>query len=218
MMQESSVTITSYLAFVGLAALLTVTPGPDSLLTLRFALRDRPSGFAASAGSAVATLLWAALVAVGLASLLEQSAELYRALKVIGGLYLVCLGIAAIRKARRPLDEVGAAKRRGSAGRLRSASVAGFLSSMTNPKLGLFFVAVLPQFVPQNEAALANTMLLGATYSAVTFVYLALLSLVSHRASVLLRRPRVTAAVEAGSGAVLVALGIGTAASAAQPA
>ena len=63
------------MAFVGLSLLLAMTPGPDTFLVLRFSLRDAKSGIAAAAGSALGSLLWAFAVAVGLASLLEQSAD-----------------------------------------------------------------------------------------------------------------------------------------------
>ena len=72
-------------AFVGLSLLLAMTPGPDTFLVLRFSLRDAKSGIAAAAGSALGSLLWAFAVAVGLASLLEQSAAAYRIVKIAGG-------------------------------------------------------------------------------------------------------------------------------------
>jgi threonine/homoserine/homoserine lactone efflux protein len=81
---------------------------------------------------------------------------------------------------------------------------------MTNPKVGLFFIAVLPQFVPHGESALVTTMILGATLSLVIFLYLAGLALIADRANAWLNRPRVTKAIEGTSGGILVALGIGT--------
>ena len=77
------------LAFAGLCLLLSVTPGPDTFLVLRISLRSAGAGIAAALGSAVASLVWAALVGVGLAAVLEDSAEVFRWLKIAGGLYLL---------------------------------------------------------------------------------------------------------------------------------
>ncbi|WP_141879938.1 LysE family translocator [Homoserinimonas aerilata] len=205
-------TAAALLAFTGLAIVLALTPGPDTVLTLRFALRDRLSGLLAACGSAVATIVWAVLVAVGLAALIAQSAELYRGLKIVGGLYLVYLGVQAIRHARSAVEAV---TETAPIGRRRrpTAAFAGFMSTMTNPKVGLFYIAVLPQFVPHGDDALAHTMLLGAIMAAIGLAYLCLVTFIADRANRLLRRPRVTLWLERASGGILVTLGVGTAAS-----
>jgi threonine/homoserine/homoserine lactone efflux protein len=217
------VTIAAYLAFLGLSAVLALTPGPDSLLVLRYSVRHARSGMAAAFGSALSTLVWAVLVGIGLAALIEQSAELYRVLKVIGGVYLLYLGVQAILHSRRaPADP--AATDTGTGGRARPTAAnrggragpfaAGALSTLTNPKVGLFFLAVVPQFLPDDGSAFALTMLLGATVAAVGFAYLVVLALVAARATAWLQRPRVAKYIERVSGAILAALGIGTAATA----
>lgn len=201
----------SYLAFAGLSIILAVTPGPDTVLTLRYALRDRASGFLAAVGCAIGTIAWAVLVAVGLAALIEQSAELYRILKIVGGLYLIFLGVQAIRHSRRPTESSSGTATAPSP--RRNSAVAGFISTMTNPKVGLFYIAVLPQFVPSGSAALPTTMLLGATIAAIGLAYLVVITVVADQANRWLRRPRVTMWLERVSGGILVLLGIGTAAS-----
>jgi len=205
-------TFAAYLAFLGLSAVLALTPGPDSLLVLRFSVRQARSGVAAATGSAIGTLVWAVLVGVGLAALIEQSAELYRVLKIVGGLYLVFLGVQAILHSRREpvADEVGRVPRASVA----AAFGAGLLSTLTNPKVGLFFLAVVPQFLPTDGPAFPITMLLGATVAVVGFLYLAVLAAIAARATVWLKRPRVAKTIERVSGSILAALGIGTAATA----
>jgi len=205
-------TIAAYLAFLGLSAVLALTPGPDSLLVLRFSVRHARSGVAAATGSAIGTMVWAVLVGVGLAALIEQSAELYRLLKIVGGLYLVFLGVQAILHSRRApeADAVGRVPRASVA----AAFGAGLLSTLTNPKVGLFFLAVVPQFLPKDGSAFPITMLLGATVALVGFVYLAVLAAIAARATVWLKRPRVAKTIERVSGSILAALGIGTAATA----
>lgn len=207
--------MSSYLAFCGLCVVLAVTPGPDSFLILRFSLRKMSAGVAASFGSAMGYLVWAALVAVGLAALIEQSAMAYRGLKVLGGVYLVYLGIKAIRGDRKspsPSPDTPAVSRT----RMWNSFGAGLASTMLNPKVGLFFLAVVPQFLPKDGSVLGVTMFLGATLGAIVLVYLAGLCLVAAKANAWLNRPRVTRNLEISSGGILGLLGIGTAASAAQ--
>lgn len=212
-------TAASYLAFLGLAALLALTPGPDSLLVLRFSVRRVSGGIAAAIGCSISTLAWAALVGFGLAAIIEQSAEVYRVLKVAGGLYLVFLGVQAIRHSRRqPADAASEPRSFGRSlfGRdgLGSAFASGLLSTITNPKVGLFFLAIVPQFLPNGGTTFGTTMLLGATVAVVGLLYLFLLAAIAARATAWLKRPRVTKYIERISGSILAALGIGTAATA----
>jgi threonine/homoserine/homoserine lactone efflux protein len=208
--------MSSYLAFCGLCVVLAVTPGPDSFLILRFSLRKLSSGVAASFGSAAGYLVWAVLVAVGLAALIEQSAVAYRGLKVLGGIYLVYLGIKAIRGDRKKPSAPAPDGVAMVDSRSWSSCMAGLASTMLNPKVGLFFLAVVPQFLPKDKSVFAVTMLLGATLGTIVLIYLAGLCLVAAKANEWLNRPRVTRNLEISSGGILGVLGIGTAASAAQ--
>ncbi|WP_448004898.1 LysE family translocator [Agromyces bauzanensis] len=205
----------AFLAFCGLALILALTPGPDSFLTLRYSLRGLRSGIAAGAGAAIGQLGWALLVGVGLAAIIEQSAEVYQVIKLVGGLYLVYLGIQAFWRHR---NDVGVdATARVVPGPVRRAFLAGLISNLTNPKVGLFFLAVVPQFLPNGVSAFWMTMLLGATLTVIGGLYLVLLALVAAKANAWLNRPRVSRNLERTSGGILAALGIGTIASAAQP-
>ncbi|WP_405488175.1 LysE family translocator [Nocardia sp. NBC_00511] len=210
------------LSFAGLCVLLALTPGPDTFLVLRFSMVGSRQGIAAAVGSALGGLVWATVVAAGVAALLEQSATAYRTLKVIGGIYLLYLGVRTLlehRRARRSMSsEAGAAHELPGGGAerdssLRSALAAGLLSCVFNPKVGLFYLAVLPQFLTQ--VTFANTLTLGAIESSVAAIEMVLLAVVAARAVELLRRPRVRDRLDQISAAILAALGLGTVASAA---
>ncbi|MFI9405973.1 LysE family translocator [Nocardia sp. NPDC052316] len=209
------------LSFIGLCVLLSLTPGPDSFLVLRFSLVDARPGIAAAIGSALGGIVWAVVVAAGVAALLEQSATAYRALKVIGGIYLVYLGVRALldqrrqRRAARDAEGAGglADHAPGTRTSVRSAFTAGVVSCMFNPKVGLFYLAVLPQFL--TEVTFVNTLALGAIESVIAAVEMVLLALVASRAVALLGRPKIRERLEQASAAILATLGIGTAASAA---
>lgn len=202
-------TLAPYLAFCGLCLLLVLTPGPDTFLVLRFSMRRASTGIAASIGSGVGSIFWAVLVGIGLAALLEQSAETYRMLKILGGLYLVYLGIQAFRHSRNTVP--AATETPAVVTRARfSAFGAGLLSTAMNPKVGLFFLAIVPQFLPAHGDRFAVTMLLGATDAVIAIVYLSALTAVAAKANAWLKRPRVTTILERVSGGILGALGIGT--------
>ncbi|WP_380172607.1 LysE family translocator [Kineococcus sp. DHX-1] len=215
----------SLLAFAGLCVLLALAPGPDTFLVLRHGARDVRAGVAVAAGSAAGSLVWAVAVAVGLAALLEQSATAYRLVKIAGGLYLLHLGVSALVRSRRGSSPTSAAGTEdpgaSGPGTARGGFLAGLLSCCLNPKVGLFFLAVAPQFLPGSASGGAGfagqalqVLTLGVIDAAIAFVYLALVTAGAARAARWLRRPRVARALDRTCSAVLAAFGVGTLASA----
>lgn len=208
-----TMTAVTLLAFAGLCLVLSVTPGPDTFLVLRISLQSARAGVAAAFGSAVASLVWAALVGVGLAAVLEESAEVFRWLKIAGGLYLLYLGISSLIRARRATTSAPA----GHVPRREYSKKAGFgagaLSTLLNPKVGLFYLAVVPQFIPHGGNTLDTAMVLGAIESAIGFLYLVAVSIAAAKAMAWLQRPRVSNALERGSSGIIAALGLGVLAS-----
>jgi threonine/homoserine/homoserine lactone efflux protein len=206
-------TAVTLLAFAGLCLLLSVTPGPDTFLVLRISLQSAGAGLAAALGSALASLVWAALVGVGLAAVLEDSAEVFRWLKIAGGLYLLYLGISSLIRARRTTASpaAGHAPRRSYS--RRTGFGAGAFSTLLNPKVGLFYLAVVPQFIPHGGNTLDTAMVLGAIESAIGFLYLAAVALAAAKAMAWLQRPRVSSWLERGSSGIIAALGLGVLAS-----
>lgn len=198
----------SLLAFAGLCVVLAVTPGPDSFIVLRFAVRSGvAASLSAAAGAAIGSLFWAGAAGLGLAALLAGWSVGYTIVRVLGALYLIYLGVRALC-ARHPLkaDTTGAAEHTSSwrAGRT------GLLSAMLNPKIGLFFLAVAPQFVQSHADVVATTLLLGCIDAAVAFGWLALVSIGASRMMRWLRRPKVGTHLERASGVALTGLGVAT--------
>lgn len=219
------------LGFAGLCLLLALAPGPDVLLVIRHSTHRRRGGLAVAAGSAAGSIAWAALVAVGLAALLEQSAEAFRLVRLAGGCYLLYLGLRTLWAARRRPAAGSAA---GPAGpdpsavdpavpgpaaradrSLAGPFLAGFGSCLLNPKVGLFFLAVVPQFLPAGGSVGQAALVLGAIDALVALLYLAAIAVVTARVVGLVRRPAVQRRIEIGSGGLLALLGAGTAVEAA---
>jgi threonine/homoserine/homoserine lactone efflux protein len=195
-------------AFVGVAALVIVTPGPDTALTVRNALLGgRGAGIATAAGVALGLAVWTAAASAGLAALLVASEPAFVAVKLAGAAYLVFLGAQTLVHAwrGRPAEEGG----RGAA-RLRPGVAArqGLLKDVGNPKIAVFFTTLLPQFAPAHGPAFVTLFALGLLFCAMTFVWLCVYSVVVARAGRALRRARVRRALDAVMGAALVAVGL----------
>jgi threonine/homoserine/homoserine lactone efflux protein len=206
-------TASMIIAFIGLCLVLAMTPGPDTFLVLRFSLQDGRAGLAAAAGSALGSMVWAFAIAAGLASLLEESATAYRIVKIAGGLYLIYLGLRVLLRRRETMASDPSKRPTGSHSGVAAFS-SGVLSCVLNPKVGLFFLAIVPQFVAPGLAVFASFLTLGVIDTAVAFVWLVVIAFIAARAVAWLRRPRVTAMLNRVSAAVLTAFGIATVASA----
>lgn len=207
-------TLFSLLAFAGLCLLLSVTPGPDTFLVLRIALNRASAGIAAAAGSAAAGIIWAALVGLGLAAIVEQSAELFRWIKIAGGLYLLYLGISSFiraRKAGKAGVETGGQEPLPYS--RWSGLVAGALSTLLNPKVGLFYLAVVPQFIPHGGNTLATALVLGVIEAIIAFAYLTAVAILAYKAMKWLRKPKVSSTMEKASSGIITILGVGVLAS-----
>ncbi len=196
-------TWTVVVAFAGLCLLLAVTPGPDTFLVLRYGITSIRSGAAAAVGCGLGSLCWAAAVALGLAAFLASAAWAFTAVRVAGGLYLLYLGVSGFvhRGVARPDDPP---VRAGAA--LRS----GLFSCLLNPKVGLFFLAVAPQFLPAGAVHVGTVMVLGLIDGLIAVAWLVAMAFVAARVVSWLRRPAVTRTLDGVSSAVLALLGIGT--------
>lgn len=209
------VTFASLAAFAGLCLVLSVTPGPDTFLVLRIALNRPSAGIAAAAGSAMGAIAWAALVGVGLAAILEQSAELFRWVKIAGGLYLLYLGVSSFIKSRKAAKSAAAGEGANEPlpySRL-SALGAGALSTLLNPKVGLVYLAVVPQFIPHGGDTMGTSLILGVVVAVIAFAYLSMIAVVAFKAMRWLKRPKVSTVVERVSSGVIAGLGVGVVAS-----
>src|SRR5262245_46313983 len=151
----------SLLAFTAVAGLLTIVPGPDVALVVRTSLaRGRSHGVAAGAGICTGLLVWAVASALGVTALVTASDVAYRALRVAGGAYLVWLGIAALRsRGSADAPSVGPAHHARSFRR-------GLLNNLLNPKIGVFYLTVLPSFLVDGVSVLPMTLLLTGVHIA----------------------------------------------------
>jgi threonine/homoserine/homoserine lactone efflux protein len=195
-------------AFAVVAAVLIMTPGPDTALTVRNTVRGgRRAGSATAAGVSAGQLVWASAAASGAAAALAASAVAFRIVQLAGAAYLLLLGVAAAGHAARrqpaQLEERAPATRAA-----RTAFRQGLVSNLSNPKMAVFFTGLLPPFAAGQAHPLAAMLALGAAFSGMTFGWLCAYAVVAARAAPLLHHDAVRRALNAICAVVFVALGV----------
>lgn len=193
----------SLLAFTAAAALLTVTPGLDTALVLRTAVAVGPrTALRAGAGIVVGCFVWGMLVALGLGALIALSDLAFNVVKIAGAVYLAWLGLQLLRPGARRRDP--AAGGRATAGWFRR----GLLTNLLNPKVGVFYVSFLPQFIPPGAHVAAMTMLMTAIHAALGLAWFALLASATRPFARVLANERFVRWLDRLTGGLFVALGI----------
>ena len=196
-------------AFLAVSALVIMTPGQDTALTIRNTLSGgRRCGVTTAGGVALGLSIWTVAASVGVVAVLGASDPAFRALRLAGAAYLVFLGVqslvaAAQGRAPKPPHS-------GAPTTPRRALRQGVVSNLGNPKIALFFASLLPQFAPDGHGAFAGFLALGFLFSTMTLAWLSLYAVVVHRLRDLLGGT-VRRILDAATGVVLVALGLGVA-------
>jgi len=199
------------LTFLGLSMVVIATPGPDTALTVRNTLLGgRSAGTFTALGVSMGQVAWSVATSLGLVAVLLASKPIFQALKLVGGAYLVYLGIRSLLAAyeRSPVPEGAGGRGAGTSLARFTALRHGFINNLTNPKMAVFFASVLPQFAPPGDGMLSRLLLLGVLFSVLTFLWLTAYAVAIARAGRLLRGSRVARVVEGVAGLTLIGLGV----------
>ncbi len=190
----------SLLAFLPVAAVLTLTPGVATALVVRSAVRGgRREALAVTVGNSLGVLAWAVFAAVGVAAVVAASAELFTTVKLAGAVVLVLLGLQSVLGRRRedaPPAPPGAALR------------VGLVTSLANPQLAVVFVALFPQFIPAGAPVLPSALGMAATIVALDLVWYSALAYGVARTRRAFTEGAWLRRAERLTGGVLVALGV----------
>ena len=190
----------SLLAFSLAALLLTLTPGLDTALILRTACAEGgKKAFHAALGIDAGCFVWGALVALGLGALLAVSEMAYTALKVCGAVYLSWLGLQLLIRPRSSFSD-------GDNNNVsqRSWFIRGMLGNVLNPKMGIFYVSFLPQFIPTGHSPLIWTFILVSIHVAIGTIWSVTLILSTHFASAVLKKSRVVRVMDRATGGLFL--------------
>ncbi|MFF0568908.1 LysE family translocator [Streptomyces sp. NPDC004041] len=218
------------IAFTGVAAGMVALPGADFTVVVRNALASRTAGLASAFGVAGGLLVHTALAVAGLAAVLVTMPVLFRTVQLLGGVYVLYLGLSALYAIRRrpaqdggdgtppaapsrapgsaPGSEPGSAPGQHAPGEVGRALRQGFLTNALNPKAPVLFLSLLPQFVPDGHPPLPRTLLLAALVVVLALIWFPAVALLVDRLGRWLRRPRTARAIEGGSGVALTGLGL----------
>ena len=198
-------TAQALIAFLIAASILTVTPGVDTVLVLRSAASGgRRAGTFAAAGIAMGCLAWGAMVSIGLGALLAASEFAFTVLKWAGAAYLLYLGVRLIWHPHAGPDLSGAAPANALPWQ---ALKQGLLTNLLNPKVGIFYVTLLPQFIPADVNVSAFSLLLASIHVVLGLAWFAALIAATVPIGRYLRRPGVNAALNRLTGGVFVMFG-----------
>jgi threonine/homoserine/homoserine lactone efflux protein len=195
----------SIVAFTGIAALLTILPGADMALVAKVTLLDgKRAAFFTSLGICAGLPVHATASALGLSLILATSSEAFTVVKFVGAAYLGYLGIRAIRDSFRLATDPDVAAGRTRSG--RAAFAQGWLSNVLNPKVALFYLTFLPQFISPGDNVLAKSLLLAGIHAVLGLIWLPLYAYAIDRIGMIIRGARRW--LERLSGAALIALGV----------
>lgn len=199
----------SIVSFALVAVLVTITPGLDTALVLRSALnRGRTQAVATAGGISLGVLVWAVAAATGVSALLTASEAAYNGLRLVGALYMAVLGIRLLRDALRRRPVHVDAPTTGRHASHWAAFRSGFLTNLLNPKVGAFYVALLPQFVPEDGSTIVAGVLLGLIHSLEGVVWFSVIILGADAARRHLTRRSTGRWIEGLTGSVLIGFGL----------
>jgi len=198
--------------FLVMCILLIILPGPDTAIATKNTLTvSRKGGLQTIIGSCCGLLIHTCAAVIGLSAIIVKSAYIFAVLKYVGAVYLCYLGIKTlwtlrtIRTQSPVVDDVGSIEHKYSH---QSCFKQGFLTNVTNPKVAVFFLTFLPQFVDGNSGTFFPFLIMGLIYTALTMLWFIFYVYLLDRISAFMKKPSTKAVIEGLTGAILIAFGI----------
>ena len=203
----------SMLTFTGIALLLTITPGADTMLVMRSVVaRGQRAGLLTTIGICCGLFVHASLSAVGLSVILVRSAAAFESVKLVGAAYLIFLGVQSLWRVMhhqsRVADDVPLERGHGTTRTKRRPFLEGLLTNVLNPKVAVFYLAFLPQFIRPGDPVLLKSVFLASIHFLLGLLWLSLVTLVLGRLRAVLTRPHIQQRLEAITGVILIAFGV----------
>ena len=200
------------LTFAGVVVLLTLTPGADTMLVMRSVFaRGRVAGLLTTLGVCSGLFVHAAFSALGLSVILTRSATAFEVVKLVGAAYLIFLGIQSLWRVWSKgdeADEVSSSAKRGGKREHTRAFYEGLLTNVLNPKVAVFYLAFLPQFVQPSDPVLTKSLLLAGIHFSLGMVWLSLVTVFLGQMRAVFVGSGLQRGLEAVAGTVLVGLGV----------
>jgi threonine/homoserine/homoserine lactone efflux protein len=181
-------------------SILTITPGLDTTLIIRTAtLEGKTKAFQAALGINLGCIVWGVIVACGLGALLMTSDLAFNALKWIGAIYLTWLGLNLLLKPRSQLASLN-----NSAVTTQNWFMKGFWGNLLNPKVGIFYISFLPQFIPQSASPVIWTMSLVMIHVVIGLIWSIFLIAAMQSISAYLKQPKFIRYMDRVTGSIFI--------------
>ncbi len=194
----------NFVAFLAVALLLCVTPGPDMAIVAQHAvLHGRRAALASALGIEVGLSIWATAAIAGLAAVLQTSEMLFAAVRLAGAAYLIWLGVQSLLQLRRSADPAVPERSFPMGSPFRQ----GMLTNLSNPKIAVFFTSLIPQFVDAGPHVATQTAALSSIFIFMGAVWLTAFAVFASSVRRFIARPRVRKGVSGLTGIVLIGLG-----------
>ncbi|WP_077619955.1 LysE family translocator [Bacillus sinesaloumensis] len=199
----------NFYLFVFMCILLIILPGPDTAIATKNTLTaGRIGGFKTALGTCCALLIHTSAAVLGLSAIIVKSSLLFSIFKYVGAIYLIYLGVKTLLSLRK--KEVAASLEMASKSQFENTSCfkQGFLTNLLNPKVAVFFLTFLPQFVDGGSETLLPFLIMGFTYTILTALWFFLYVYLINQISTFMKKPKAQNWIEGMTGSILIGFGI----------
>jgi RhtB (resistance to homoserine/threonine) family protein len=199
----------NFYLFVLMCILLIILPGPDTAIaTKNTVIAGKIGGLKTALGTCCALLIHTSAAVLGLSTIIVKSALLFSVFKYVGAVYLIYLGIKTLWLLRK--KEVAASVEMDTKSKFTNKSCfkQGFLTNILNPKVAVFFLTFLPQFVDAGSKTFIPFLLMGITYTVLTALWFILYVYLINQVSTIMKRPKAQNIIEGITGTILIGFGI----------
>ncbi|MEH7379453.1 LysE family translocator [Bacillus sp. JJ1533] len=199
----------NFYLFVFMCILLIILPGPDTAIATKNTLTiGRVGGLKTALGTCCALLIHTSAAVLGLSAIIVKSAVLFSIFKYVGAIYLIYLGVRTLWALRK--KEVAASVEMNTSTKFENTSCfkQGFLTNLLNPKVAVFFLTFLPQFVDAGSTTFLPFLLMGFTYTVLTAIWFFLYVYLLNQISTFMKKPKAQNLIEGITGTILIGFGI----------
>lgn len=194
--------------FVLMCIFLIILPGPDTAIVTKNTLSvGKSGGLKTALGICCALLIHTSAAVLGLSAIIVKSAVLFSVFKYVGAVYLIYLGVKTVWSLRKK-EEVSIEMNTKKQFENTSCFKQGFLTNILNPKIAVFFLTFLPQFVDAGSDTFIPFLLMGITYTVLTAIWFLLFIYLINQISAFMKKPKTQNLIEGFTGTILIGFGI----------
>jgi RhtB (resistance to homoserine/threonine) family protein len=199
----------NFYLFVLMCIFLIILPGPDTAIATKNTLTvGRSGGLKTALGTCCALLIHTSAAVLGLSAIIVKSALLFSVFKYVGAVYLIYLGVKTLWSLKKREEAASVEMNTDKQFENTSCFKQGFLTNILNPKVAVFFLTFLPQFVDPGSNTFIPFLIMGITYTVLTSVWFLLYVYLINQISAFMKRPKAQNMIEGITGTILIGFGI----------